>query len=151
MKKLLLPCIALFCACADAKKEEAPAAAPPALTSADLAGSFNGTTMMATSDSVTATWTSTVTVDSMGTAHGKLVSAANPTDTVSFTQRVEGDSAVAESAPYTDRAMPKGSPQVYWKSIGRATGNAWSGTADVMPVGKDTVIAHLRWKSTRTP
>lgn len=151
MKKLLLPCVALLFACGEAKKEEAPAAAPPALTAADLAGSFNGTTMMATSDSVTATWTSTVTVDSTGMAHGRIVNVAYPKDTVTYTQKVEGDSAIAESAPYVDRAMPKGSPQVHWKSVGRATGNEWSGTADVMPVGKDTVIAHLRWKATRTP
>lgn len=151
MKKLLLPCVALFCACADAKKEEAPAAAPPALTTADLAGTFSGTSLAATSDSVVGTWTSAVMIDSAGAAQGRFVSAANPKDTVSFTQRIDGDSVISESAPYTDVAMPKGSPQVHWKAVGRAMGNAWSGTVDIMTVGNDSVITHLRWKSTRTP
>lgn len=151
MKKLLLPWLALLCACAEAKKEEAPAAAPPALAVADLAGSFSGTSMAATSDSVVGTWTSVVMIDSAGKAQGRFVSAASPKDTVSFTQWIEGDSSLAESAPYTDRTMPKGSPQVHWKAVGRAAGNEWSGTVDIMPVGKDTVIMHLRWKSTRTP
>ena len=150
MKKLLLPCVALLCACAEAKKEEAPAATPPALTTADLAGTFNGTTMMVTSDSVTATWTSTVTVDSAGIGQGKWVNAAYPKDTVSFTQKISGDSAIAESAEYADRSA-KGSPQVRWKAVGRMTGGEWSGTTDVMLAGKDSVIAHVRWTSTRTP
>ncbi len=150
MKRLLLPCVVLLCACGEAKKEEAPAA-PPALTTADLAGTFNGTSMAATSDSVVGSWTSVVTVDSAGSVQGRFVSAASPKDTVSFTQRIEGDSVISESVPYTDSAMPKGSPQVHWKSVGRATGNEWSGTVDILTVGKDSVIMHLRWKSTRTP
>jgi hypothetical protein len=142
--------LVLLCACgSEAKKEETPA--PPALTTADLAGSFTGTSMAATSDSVVGTWTSSVMIDSAGAAQGRFVSASNPKDTVSFTQRIEGDSVISESAPYTDAAMPKGSPQVHWKAIGRGMGSEWSGTVDIMPVGKDTVITHLRWKSTRTP
>lgn len=151
MKRLLLPCVALLCACAEAKKEEAPPAAPPALTAADLAGSFNGTSFAATSDSVVGTWTSVVMVDSVGAAQGRFVSAASPKDTVGFTQRIDGDSVISESAPYTDAAMPKGSPKVHWKAIGRAADGGWAGTVDIMPVGKDTVLVHLRWKSTRTP
>ena len=153
MKKLMLPCVLALCACSgsEPKKEDVPAAAPVPLTTNDLLGTFNGTSMAMTSDSVVATWTTTVTVDSLGTARGKYVAAKFPADTIKFTQAIAGDSVITVSAPYLDRTKPAGSPLVYWKAVGHRKGDSWQGTTEVIPVGTDSVVARVRWQSTRMP
>jgi len=154
MKRFVFPLLALACACggADKAKTEVSAAPPTVLTVNDLTGTFNGSTMLAAKDSVTAVWHNTVTLGAGGTTvEGKWVNAAYPKDTVPFTQVIQGDSVISESSPFTDRTAPKGSGQVHWKAVGRAHGMEWSGTSVVMPVGKDTVLQSLRWKATRTP
>lgn len=158
MKKVLLSGLVLLVACGgktDTKAADSSAvtAAPPALTTADLAGTYNGTSMPeAGSDSVVNTWTSHVTVNASGGAEGKFVSALAPKDTVAFTQTISGDSVISESANYSDPQAPKGSGPVHWRAVGRQTSpHQWAGTVAIMPAGKDSVVTRFRWKATHTP
>ena len=158
MKKVLLFGLVLLAACGGKDTNQAAdttataAAAPAALTASDLAGTFHGTSMAETSDSVVDTFTLMVTANASGGADGKFVSSMAPKDTVAFTQTISGDSVISESASYTDPQAPKGSPQVHWRAIGRRTSpHEWAGTVAIMPVGKDTTVARFRWKATHTP
>lgn len=155
MKKLalMLAATAMACGGSDAAKTDsaAPAAAPAALTVNDLTGSYAGTSMMEASDSVLNSWTSHVMVGASGGAEGTFVNAAAPKDTVKFTQAIEGDSVVSTSAAFTDATLPKGTPPVKWRAVGRASGMEWTGTVTIMIAANDSVLQKARWKATRTP
>jgi hypothetical protein len=155
MKKLLFFGLVLLVACGGKKDTQVAdttvtIAAPPALTVADLTGTLNGTTLAEASDSVIGTWTSWVTAGASG-AEGRFTSSLAPKDTVSFTQTIQGDSVVSESANYTEPMAPKGAGPMHWRAVGRRTGgNEWAGTVVIMPAGKDSVAMRFRWKATRT-
>ena len=148
MKKVILLAAVLF-ACAK-KDEPAPdtaatAVGPPALTTADLAGTWSGTALAENSDSVLFKFT----VWSTGTDSKTLTEGAK--DTVAVTHMISGDSLVATSAPYVDATM-KGKPQVMFRAVGRLTGGKLAGNATVMLASKpDSVIARNRFEMTKTP
>lgn len=147
-KAMLLAAFAVF-ACA---KSETPAADSPAvaagpapLTAADVAGTWNGMTMMENSDSVVSRWT--VTGD--GT-NGKWISDAMK-DSVATSTTYDADSMIVTSVPYKD-PLQKGNPTVTFRSVGRLTGGKLVGTATVMPADKpDSVVARFRWEATKAP
>lgn len=154
MRKLLLvPCMLLAVGCSKEAKVEAPPppAAPAALVAAAVAGTLEGTTMAEATDSVLSTWTSVQVVDASGGLTGKLVNHAAPKDTVAYTTLLAGDSAVSMSATYTDATMPKGTPPLKWKVVGRANGHEWTGTVTFMVAKNDSVLMRARWKATHTP
>ncbi len=153
MRKILLLPLVLW-ACGGAK--EAPpadmaAVVPAALTAADVVGSYVGTTMANGTDSVLSNWTSIGTADSTGALSGKLVDAKAPTDSVAFTGVLSADSVIWSSAPFTPAGAPAGSPQMKWIAVGRAAGNAWTGTAVTMIAATDSVVQNSHWTATRTP
>lgn len=155
MKKLLGSGLVLLAACGGKNDNQAAdttaAAAPPALTVADLTGTYNGTSMAEASDSVIGTWTSWVTAGASG-AEGRFTSSLAPKDTVSFTQIIQGDSVISESADYMEPMAPKGSGPMHWRAAGRRTSpHEWAGTVAIMPIGKDTVLMRFRWTATHTP
>lgn len=157
MKKVLLFGLVLLAACGGktdnkAADTTAAAAAPPALTVADLTGTLSGTTMAEATDSVIGTWTSQVTAGASGGAEGRFTSSLAPKDTVPFTQTIQGDSVISESANYNEPMAPKGAGPMHWRAVGHRTGgNEWAGTVVIMPAGKDSVAMRFRWKATHTP
>ncbi len=153
MRKILLLPLVLW-ACGGAKEAppaEAPAATPVALTAADVVGSYTGTTMANGTDSVLSTWTSVGMTNAEGGLEGKLVNTAAPNDTVSFTGTLSADSVIWASAPFTPPGAAAGSPQLKWIAVGRAAGNAWTGTAVTMIAATDSVVQNSHWTATRTP
>lgn len=154
MRKILLLPLVLW-ACGGEKAppaDDAAMAAPAALTTADVSGSYTGTTTVQGPDSaMTSSWTAWIMADSMGALSGRIVTSTAPMDTVAFTPTISGDSTMNLSAPYTDRMAAAGSPQMMWASVGRANGNAWTGTVNWMMVGSDSVVQSGTWAATRTP
>lgn len=152
-KLLLLPCMLLAVGCAkEAKVDEPAAPAPPAaLTAAAVAGTLEGTTMAETTDSVLSSWTAVQLADASGGLTGKLVNHAAMKDTVAYTTTLSGDSAVSVSAVYKDATMPKGTPPLKWRAVGRATGHEWAGTVTIMVAANDSVLQRAKWKAMHTP
>ena len=151
-KILLVPCMLLAVGCAkEAKVDDAPPAAPAALTAADAAGTLEGTTLAETTDSVLSTWTAVQVAGGTGGLTGTFVNHAAMKDTIPYSTTFSGDSAVSVSAIYTDATMPKGTPQLKWRAVGRATGHDWTGTVTIMVAANDSVLQRARWKATHTP
>jgi hypothetical protein len=151
MRKILLLPLVLW-ACGGAK--EAPPAdtaamVPTALTAADVVGSYTGTTMANGTDSVLSTWTSMAMTNAAGGLEGALVNLAAPNDTVAFTGMLSADSVVWSSAAFMPPGAPAGSPQMKWIAVGRAAGNAWTGTAVTMIAATDSVVQNSHWTATR--
>ena len=140
--------LAVGCA-KEAKVDDVPAA-PAALTAADAVGTLEGTTMSETTDSVLSTWTA-VQVAAAGGLTGTLVNHAAPKDTIPYSTTIAGDSAVSVSAIYTDATMPKGTPQLKWRAVGRATGHEWARTVTIMVAANDSMLQRATWKATLTP
>lgn len=149
-KVLLLPLLLWACGGSKEPKVEAPAA-PAGLAITDVTGSYTGTTMADGTDSVLATWTTTVATNAAGGVDGKYVNQAAPADTLAFTGTISGDSVTYLSASFTPAGAPAGSPQMSWAAVGHASGNAWTGTAVTMVAGSDSVTQRSHWTATRTP
>lgn len=149
-KILLVPCLLLAVGCSKEAKVEAPAA-PAALIAADIAGTLEGTTLTEATDSVLNTWTIHQVADASGGLTGTIVNHAAMKDTVAFTSTLSGDSTISVSATYTDATMPKGTPPLKWRAIGRATGHEWTGTVTIMVAATDSVLQRAKWKATHTP
>ncbi|HJU75842.1 MAG TPA: hypothetical protein VJ717_19025 [Gemmatimonadaceae bacterium] len=148
MKKALL--LAAFIVACGPKEEPAvdtaATAAPPGLTAADLTGTFTGTSWIEGTDSVA----SRFTLISTDGVNGKFIEEGQK-DTVTFTSVIDGDSAVATSAPYTDQMLPN-KPQVTFRSVARKQGDKIAGTAALMLVSKpDSVVGRVRWEATKSP
>jgi hypothetical protein len=158
MRKVFLLATAAVVVVACAKKETpatdtaaaAPAPPPPpapvALTPADIKGTWNGTSKRE-GDTTTVAWTVTSTSDSTG----KITFAANK-QTVDFTTKLDADSMIATSKPYNDPGLPKGSPKVTFRSVGRLKDGKLVGAAALMLAAKpDSVIGKSNWEATKAP
>jgi len=151
MRKLLLLPFTLW-ACGGAKEAPPPeAAASAALTAADVSGSYIGSTTAEGTDSVLGTWTSRSAANDAGAIVGSWVDDAAPADTVAMTGTIAGDSAVWISAPHTQAGAAAGSPQLVFVAMGRALGNAWTGTVVISVAGTDSVVQRSNWRATRAP
>ena len=147
MRRLLLVVPFLF-ACA--KGEDAPAdsaamaAAPAALTDADVSGTWTGTAMGEAPDTSTVQFTI-----NCGTGACKLTTSAAPNDTIHFTYVLQADSSVGTSTPYADpqsKAMVV-DHYVARVSAGTVSGNGWVTLADK----PDSVVARYRYSGTKAP
>jgi hypothetical protein len=148
----LIPVVVAVVACAKTEKppadtaqtvaEAAPAAAP-AMTEADIAGTWKGTTTPMGSDSVVSRWTS---VCAAGTCKGN---SAGSKVTVTWAYTLAGDSAVGVSQPYSD-ANAKGAKVVdTW--VARPTGDNVTGTGHTNLASKpDSVVMRYNFAGTRT-
>jgi len=146
-KAMLLAAFLVACGKAETPKADSPAVAagPAPLTAADVAGTWNGTTMAEASDSLISKWT--VTGD--GT-NGKWI-VEGQKDSVATTTTYDADSMIVTSVAYKEPNV-KGNPMVTFRSVGRLTGGKLVGTAAVMPASKpDSVIARFRWEATKAP
>jgi hypothetical protein len=152
MRKSILLAALVVAACA---KEEAPVvdsaatAAPPApaaLTPADLAGTWTGTVKREGTDSVTQ-FTTTRTSDSTGV----FIPAGSP-DSIAYTVRYDADSMIVTSVAYTDPSLPKGTPEVMFRSIGRLKDGKLAGTSALVLASKpDSVLSRSTWEATKVP
>lgn len=125
----------------------AAAAAPAALTVADVAGTWNGVNMGETSDSVTGRWTAVGVDDNGGT-----LTIEGSTEKIPFTRVLDADSMIATSTvAYTNPADAKG-PKLMFRSVGRLKDGKLVGTSANMLEGKpDSVVMRGRWEATRAP
>ena len=150
-KVMLLVVVLVDCSKAEAPPADtaamAPAPAPAMLTAADVAGTWSGTSMAETGDSVTGRWTVTRVSDT----EARLVFEGS-TDSVTYAMTYDADSMMATSQPFADPAAPKGSGNVVVRSVGRLRDGKLVGTSTTMAAAKpDSVIARGRWEATRVP
>ena len=151
-KALLLAVAVVACSTNDASKTDSaagtvapPPAVPARLTAADVAGTWTGTSMAETKDSVTNRWTSIRDTDSTA----KLV-FENSKDTVMYSVVYDADSMVATSKAYANPSSPK--TQVVFRSVGRMKDGKLVGTSTTTLAAKpDSVVARGRWEATRKP
>ena len=155
MRKSLLLAALVVAACTKeetpAADSAAPAAPPPAtpatLSAADLAGTWHGIVKAEGTDSIINRFTAVRSTDSTG----KTISEGQK-DSVAYSVRYDADSMIATSAPYTDPTLPKGTPRVMYRSVGRLKDGKLVGTSALMLASKpDSVIARSTWEATRTP
>ena len=144
----------LVAACA--KKEPAPDTTtpapppppppPPALTAADVAGTWNGTAKR-DNDTTTTAFTFKSTSDSTGS-----ITFPKTKVTVEFKTKLDADSVVSTSKPYNDPTLPKGTPKVTFRAVGRMKDGKMSGTSAIMLASKpDSVLGRSSWEATKAP
>jgi hypothetical protein len=125
--------------------DSAAAAAPAALTEADVAGNWAGNLMAEGSDSVVATWS-----DSCAAGTCRLVVSTAPTDTLVNNYTIAGDSAMYSGAPHKD--VMAGGAMVTDAGVARFSGNQISGSGIVRLADKpDSVVMRYRFTGTRQP
>jgi hypothetical protein len=146
-RALFLIPLLIACAKSDTAQTDSAAMAPAmaaALTDADVAGTWTGTSMPAGSDSVVAHWTQ---VCGGGTCRG---TSQESKDTVVSSYTLSGDSAVGVSQPYTDPAIPGVKVIDNW--VVRIQGTMASGTGSMALASKpDSVVFRYRFEGTRAP
>ncbi|HSA56464.1 MAG TPA: hypothetical protein VLE53_12225 [Gemmatimonadaceae bacterium] len=147
----LLAGAALACAQPDTATSDSAAAAPAApaaLTAADVSGTWNGVSLMATGDSVLERWTA---MQGASENEVKTVSQSSPSDTVTWTRVLDADSMVVTSAPFTP-SMPPNSPQIVVRAVGRLVDGKLVGTSTTtLAAQPDSVVERARWEATRAP
>jgi hypothetical protein len=111
-----------------------------------VAGTWNGTGMMADKDSVTGHFVA------IAAGNGGKYVAEGSKDTVAYTTVLAGDSMVVTSSPYADPTMPKGTPKVMFVGVGRMVGAKLAGTTSLHLASKpDSVLGRSRWEATKAP
>jgi hypothetical protein len=142
---LVLP---FLVACA---REEAPpadsaaAAMPPAITEADVAGTWTGTATPEAPDTGTVNFTITC---SGGSCHSVVSNA--PTDTVHSTYVLAADSSTGTSSPYKDAQAGGAMVVDHW--VARVTGTQVTGHGWVTLSEKpDSVVGRYRFTGSKSP
>jgi hypothetical protein len=140
--------VPLLIACSKAETppaDSAAAAAPAALTDADVSGTWTGTLMAEGSDSVLFHWT-----DVCGAGTCRLTSQEAPKDTVTATYVLQGDSAIGTVAAHPDPTMAGTMVTEGW--VARISGNQVTGTGHVNLASKpDSVLLRYRFTGTKAP
>ena len=152
-KVFLLAALVLACAKKEAPPADTAAPAPPpppppppALTAADLKGTWNGTAKRE-GDTTAVAFTVTSVTDSTS----KITFPSNK-QTVDVSIKLDADSMIATSKPYNDPSMPKGSPKVTFRSVGRMKDGKLAGASSIMLASKpDSVVAKSTWEATKAP
>ena len=154
MRKVLLLAL-LFVACAKKEQPAADTAAPappppppppPALTAADVAGTWNGTSKREGDTTATA-FTVKSTSDSTST-----VTFTKTKVTVATSTKLDADSVIATSKAYKDPTLPKGTPNVMFRAVGRIKDGKMVGTTTIMLAAKpDSVLGKANWEATKAP
>lgn len=147
MRRFLLA-VPFLVACAGAETPPADsaamAAAPAALTDADVAGTWTGTATPEGSDSVIATWTQ---ICAAGTC--RFTAAESPKDTVPSTYVIAADSVVGTSSTYPDPSA--GGRMIFDVWVARIAGNQITGTGVAKLADKpDSVVQRFRFTGTKT-
>lgn len=146
MRRLVFAVPFIFaCAKAETPPADSAAAAPPALTEADVAGTWAGTLMAEGSDSVLGNWTVMI-----GSGTYRLTTKEYPKDTVTGTYTLEGDSSRYSAGPHADASM--GGAVVTDAGTSRFVGNQITALGTVRLASKpDSVMLRYRATGTKTP
>lgn len=148
---MLVPVVLAVVACA--KTETPPAAnsdtamasaTAPAMTEADVAGTWKGTNMPMGSDSVVARWTQVCAAGSCeGTVEGSK-------ETTQSAYTISGDSAVGVSQPFSDPAVKGAKVIDTW--VVRVKDGTATGTGAMKLASKpDSVVMRYHFAGTRAP
>ena len=141
---LVLPFV-IACGGAETPPADSAAAAPAALTEADVAGTWSGTAMMEGSDSVFANWSN---MCSAGTC--RFTTTQAPADTVVHTYTLAADSMSGSSAPYAEASLGGTMVTDHW--VARLAGNQVTGTGQVrLAATPDSVVMRYRFTGTKQP
>ena len=133
----------IACGGAETPPPDSAAAAPAALTDADVSGTWTGTLMMEGSDSVMAHWT-----DVCGAGTCRLTTQESPKDTSVSTYVLMADSAVGVSAAFPEASMGGTMVTDHW--VARVSGNQVTGTGMFKLAEKpDSVVMRYRFTGTR--
>ena len=141
---LVLPFL-VACGGGETPSTDSPAAAPAALTEADVAGTWSGTLSAEGSDSVLAHWTVMI---AGGAYH--LTTQEAPGDTVNGTYTIAADSSNYSAGPYADPSF--GGAMVVDAGTSRVSGNTLTAMGTVRLADKpDSVLMRYKAVGTRTP
>ena len=141
---LVLPFL-IACGGSETPPADSAAAAPAALTDADVSGTWTGSLMAEGSDSVLATWTN---VCAAGTC--RLVASNAPNDTVTSTYTIQADSIVGTTAPYADPTM--GGTMIIDHWVARVSANQVTGTGHMnLAATPDSVVMRYRFTGSKQP
>ena len=142
---LVLPFL-IACARAETPPADSAAAAPAALTDADVAGNWSGTFHIeGDTAAVSAHWS-----DVCGAGTCRLTTAENPKDTVTVTYVLEGDSVRYNAAAHADPAI--GGAMVTDAGVARISGGQINGNGVISLAEKpDSVLARYRFTGTKNP
>ena len=142
---LVLPFL-IACARAETPPADSAAAAPAALTDADVAGNWSGTFHIeGDTAAVSAHWS-----DVCGAGTCRLTTAENPKDTVTVTYVLEGDSVRYNAAAHADPAF--GGAMVTDAGVARISGGQINGNGVISLAEKpDSVLARYRFTGTKNP
>ena len=153
MRKVLLVVILVGCSKAETPPADTAAAAAPApaapakLTAADLAGSWNGVSKAAGTDSVTSTWVASHMTDSTG-----MLTYTGSKVPVAFKRVLDADSVMMTSVPFDAPGATKGAPKVQFRSVGRLVGGKLVGKAmTVLAAKHDSVLSRRTFEATKAP
>jgi hypothetical protein len=140
---MVLPLL-VACGTAETPPADEPATAMPGLTEADVAGTWQGTAMIAGTDSVVAHWTQEC---ANGTC--RLTTQEAP-DTVVSTYYIAADSVVGSTGAYTDPAAGGAMVTDHW--VIRINGGQLNGTGMLkLADNPDSVVTRYAIAGTRTP
>ena len=145
MRRYLLVLPFMFaCAKADTPPADSAAAAPAALTDADVAGNWSGTIKVeGDTAAVSGHW-----MDMCGAGTCRLTTAENPKDTVSVTYVLEADSIRYNAAEHPDPAA--GGAMVLDAGVARISGTTISGAGMVRLAAKpDSVVYRYTFTGTK--
>ena len=144
----LLWAVPFLIACGGAETppaDSAAAAAPAALTDADVSGTWTGTAMLEGTDSIIAHWTQ---VCASGTCRG--TAQESPGDTTVSTYVLEADSSRGTTQPYADKSM--GGIMVIDNWVARISGTQVTGTGMFTLAAKpDSVLGRYRFVGSKAP
>lgn len=147
-RTLLLTAVLIACASNEEPEADSAAAATdtaPALTAADVSGTWSGTTMPTSGDSVLNRWTIVSLSDT--TSHMMLEGLP---DTIAYHVTFDSDSLIVTSEPYTTPDRPD--TPVTFRSVGRLDNGMLRGTVDIrLASNADSVLERNRWEATRAP
>ena len=146
MRRFLL-IVPLLVACGGAETppaDSAAAAMPPALTEADVAGTWTGTAINEPPDTGSVNFSITC-----GGGTCRQVLSAAPNDTVPSTYVLAADSSTGTTSPFRD---PQVNAMVIDHWVARVSGNQLSGHGWVTLADKpDSVVARYRFTGTKSP
>lgn len=143
---LVLPLL-IACAKAETPSADSVAAAsgPPALTEADVAGTWSGTVTAQAPDTGSSNFTVTC---GGGSCH--LVAADAPNDTVHSTYVLAADSSTGTSTPHKEPAAGGATVVDHW--VARVTGNQVTGRGYLTLADKpDSVVWRYTFTGTKNP
>jgi hypothetical protein len=125
--------------------DSAAAAMPPALTDADVSGTWTGTVINEAPDTGTVNFSVTC-----GAGTCRFVDLATPKDTLPSTYVLAADSAVGTSSPFPN-AQAGGAMMVdHW--VGRVSGNQVTGHGFFALADKpDSAVVRYRFTGTKQP